>query len=290
MRRASSSRVRFPTADDVELRGQRRESREELGWQRHLRSRDDHRSTTRMPRRLSDVTRASLASGRSRRGRGHCPDAETKSMRPNRARVFGLRVRGPRRCEGRGHRRPLCRVAATTASAASPIDDAGASFDPPGFVPAPGDRVECRGKAGRRRAPGRRGQIRRRETKPSRDVRIDAAVTSVDAVARTLVILGVTVSADGDTRLEDESDLDDENLSFSELQAGPVPPDRGGLDRDERRPRALDQTRRRGRRAMTTSGSRAPSRRSIRMSRRSRSSVSRFRSTEAPNIETDSIR
>jgi Domain of unknown function (DUF5666) len=100
-----------------------------------------------------------------------------------------------------------------------PVDDSGASFEPPGFVPSPGDRVECEGRLedGVLVADEVESED---EDEESRDVRIDAAVTSVDAVARTLVILGVTVSADGDTELADESDLDDENLSFSELQAG----------------------------------------------------------------------
>ena len=100
-----------------------------------------------------------------------------------------------------------------------PIDDSGATFDPPGFVPAAGDRVEVEGSL-------ESGVLVADEVKSedadeeSRDVRIEAAVTSVNATARTLVILGVTILADGETQLEDESDLDDENLSFSELQAG----------------------------------------------------------------------
>lgn len=100
-----------------------------------------------------------------------------------------------------------------------PIDDSGASFDPPGFMPTAGDRVECEGRleAGILIADEVKSED---EDEESRDVRIEANVTSIDAVARTLVILGVTVSADGQTRLEDQSDLDDENLSFSELQAG----------------------------------------------------------------------
>jgi hypothetical protein len=100
-----------------------------------------------------------------------------------------------------------------------PVDDSGASFDPPGCVPAPGDLVECEGRLVNGVLMAEEVESED-EDEASLDVRIDAAVTSVDAVARTLVILGVTVSADGDTELEDGSDLDDENLSFSELQAG----------------------------------------------------------------------
>ena len=52
------------------------------------------------------------------------------------------------------------------------------------------------------------------------NVRIEAAVTSIDAVARTLVVLGVTVSADGETQIEDDSSIGDERLEFGEIGAG----------------------------------------------------------------------
>lgn len=100
-----------------------------------------------------------------------------------------------------------------------PVDDSGASFDPPGFMPAVGDRVECEGRLESGVLIATRLKSRSADS-ASRDVRIDASLTSIDAAARTLVILGVTIAADGDTRLEDKSDLDDENLSFSELQVG----------------------------------------------------------------------
>ncbi|MBY0401541.1 hypothetical protein K2X89_14690 [Myxococcota bacterium] len=100
-----------------------------------------------------------------------------------------------------------------------PINDDGASFEPMGYTPMPGDLCEAEGSlvAGVLVAT----KVESEESGNSmRDVRIEAAATSVNGAARTLVILGVTVSADGNTRLEDKSDLDDENLSFSELQAG----------------------------------------------------------------------
>jgi len=100
-----------------------------------------------------------------------------------------------------------------------PVDDSGATFDPPGYVPAVGDLVEVEGALESGVLIAERVESETDDAE-SRDVRIDANVTSIDAAARTLVILGVTISADGQTRLEDDSDLDDENLSFSELQVG----------------------------------------------------------------------
>ena len=45
-------------------------------------------------------------------------------------------------------------------------------------------------------------------------------MTSIDAEARTLDILGITVVADGDTVLEDASAVDDENFMFDEILPG----------------------------------------------------------------------
>ncbi|MBK7951457.1 MAG: hypothetical protein IPK00_22505 [Deltaproteobacteria bacterium] len=100
-----------------------------------------------------------------------------------------------------------------------PIDDNGATFDPIGYTPMPGDLCEAEGSlvAGVLVATRIRAED---DDHSARNVRIDAAATSVNGTARTLVILGVTISADGNTRLEDKSDLDDDNLAFSELQAG----------------------------------------------------------------------
>ncbi|MEZ4333725.1 MAG: DUF5666 domain-containing protein [Myxococcota bacterium] len=100
-----------------------------------------------------------------------------------------------------------------------PIDDAEARFEPSDFVPMPGDRVEVEGRL--RSGVLIAEQIESEDAdETARNVRIDAAITSVDAEARTLVVLGVTVVADGRTRLEDESEVDDERLTFSALAPG----------------------------------------------------------------------
>lgn len=100
-----------------------------------------------------------------------------------------------------------------------PIDDADATFEPPGFQPMAGDRVEVEGRLERGVLIAERCESEDAD-ESARDVRIDAAITSVDAAARTLVVLGVTVVADGRTRLEDESELDDERLTFAALAPG----------------------------------------------------------------------
>lgn len=100
-----------------------------------------------------------------------------------------------------------------------PVDDSDATYDPLGFQPMPGDRVECEGRLENGVLIATRVESENEEDNP-RDVRIDAEVTSVNPTARTLVVLGVTISADGDTDLEDDSDVDDENLTFAELAIG----------------------------------------------------------------------
>jgi hypothetical protein len=99
------------------------------------------------------------------------------------------------------------------------IDTSVASFDPIGFVPMIGDEIEAEG-------PLVNGVLVASEIESEDDdedennVTIEAAVTSIDAEARTLDILGITVVADGDTVLEDASAVDDENFMFDEILPG----------------------------------------------------------------------
>lgn len=106
-----------------------------------------------------------------------------------------------------------------------PVDASSASFEPAAFTPLPGDRVEVEGAlvAGTLRAD----RIERETNSgagsgsgAARNVRIEAAVTSVDPVARTLVVLGVTVEADPSTSLRDQSSVGDESFRFSEILPG----------------------------------------------------------------------
>ena len=106
-----------------------------------------------------------------------------------------------------------------------PVDASGASFEPTGFVPMAGDRVEVEGAL----VGGTLVAARIENETDSgggsgsgsaRNVRIEAAVTSVDATARTLVILGVTVSADASTSIRDQSSVGDESFRFSEILPG----------------------------------------------------------------------
>lgn len=100
-----------------------------------------------------------------------------------------------------------------------PVDLSSAIFDPTGFVPIIGDEVEIEGPLIAGVLVAERVESEE-EDSDLLDVEIEAAVTSVNASARTLVILGVTVIADGDTVIEDGSDEDDENFMFSEIGVG----------------------------------------------------------------------
>ncbi|MEZ7978644.1 MAG: DUF5666 domain-containing protein [Myxococcota bacterium] len=100
-----------------------------------------------------------------------------------------------------------------------PVDTSMATFDPATYVPMIGDRVEVEGPL----VSGTLEAIRvesEDEDPNQRNVRIEAAVTSIDNVARTLVVLGVSVAADGETVLEDNSLIEDENFRFTELMVG----------------------------------------------------------------------
>jgi len=68
------------------------------------------------------------------------------------------------------------------------------------------------------------------EVKRAAIVRITADVDSVDAPNNTFVVLGVTVRVDSLTRIEDKSDVDDENFMLSELMATDYVEMRGTVD------------------------------------------------------------
>jgi len=100
-----------------------------------------------------------------------------------------------------------------------PVDTSMATFDPVTYEPMIGDRVEVEGPlvSGTLEAT----RVESEDEDPNqRNVRIEAAVTSIDNVARTLVVLGVSVAADGETVLEDNSSVEDENFRFTELLVG----------------------------------------------------------------------
>jgi hypothetical protein len=100
-----------------------------------------------------------------------------------------------------------------------PVDTSMATFDPITYVPMIGDRVEVEGPlvSGTLEAT----RVESEDEDPNqRNVRIEAAVTSIDHVARTLVVLGVTVAADGETVLEDNSSVGDKDFMFTELLVG----------------------------------------------------------------------
>ena len=100
-----------------------------------------------------------------------------------------------------------------------PVDVSMATFEPVTYVPMIGDRVEVEGPlvSGTLEAT----EVESDEEDPNdRNVRIEAEVTSVDPGARTLVVLGVTIAAGGETVLVDESSVGDESFMFGEILVG----------------------------------------------------------------------
>lgn len=95
------------------------------------------------------------------------------------------------------------------------VDATNADFEPLGFIVMNGSPVEVEGRLVE-------GVLVANQVKSEADdenVRIEAAVVSIDSDARTLSILGLTVSADGQTQIQDSQD-EDGNFRFDEIQPG----------------------------------------------------------------------
>ena len=96
------------------------------------------------------------------------------------------------------------------------VDASGASFEPSGTMIMDGDLVEVDGSlvAGVIVAESVEFEDESLET-----VKIEAAISAIDTIGRTLSLLGVEVTIDGKTEFEDERDgLSD--FGFDDLQAG----------------------------------------------------------------------
>ena len=108
------------------------------------------------------------------------------------------------------------RVSNTSFSVGGTIIDAtSAVFEPTGFIVMDGSPVEVEGSL----LGGVLIAERVESEADDENVRIEAQVLSINSVARTLSILGITVSADGQTQIEDSRDGDD-NFEFGEIQPG----------------------------------------------------------------------
>ena len=123
----------------------------------------------------------------------------------------------------------------------TPVDLSMATFEPVGFTPMVGDRVEVEGPLVSGTLEAMRVESETQD-EVDRNVRIEAAVTSIDPIGRSLVVLGVTVVADGDTVLEDDSAVGDERFAFGEISAGDYVEIRG-VDDGSPSVRALSITR-----------------------------------------------
>jgi hypothetical protein len=96
------------------------------------------------------------------------------------------------------------------------VDASGASFEPSGTMIMDGDLVEVDGSlvAGVIVAESVEFEDESLET-----VKIEAAISAIDAIGRTLTLLGVEIAIDGKTEFEDERD-GLSNFGFDDLQAG----------------------------------------------------------------------
>ncbi len=103
------------------------------------------------------------------------------------------------------------KVSGTPVDASAP----GVVFDPPGFVLTNGARVEVEGRL----ENGVLIADSVEDEDEAEDVKIKAAVSSVDFAGQTIEVLGVTISADGKTRIEDDRD-GNESFGFGDIEEG----------------------------------------------------------------------
>jgi hypothetical protein len=95
------------------------------------------------------------------------------------------------------------------------VDASAAVFDPPDFVLTNGARVEVEGRL-------ENGVLLAdsvEDEDEAEDVKIQAVVSSVDLAGQTIMVLGVTISADGETRIEDDRD-ENKSFGFGDIEAG----------------------------------------------------------------------
>ena len=97
------------------------------------------------------------------------------------------------------------------------VDASAAVFDPPGFdlTITNGARVEVEGRL----ENGVLIADSVEDEDEAEDVKIEAEVSSVDLAGQTIMVLGVTISADGETRIEDGRD-ENESFGFGDIEAG----------------------------------------------------------------------
>lgn len=94
------------------------------------------------------------------------------------------------------------------------VDASGATFSPNGLILTDGDRVEVDGRL-------QSGALiaTKVELEDEDDVEIDAAISAIDSVARTITLLGVLVDIDPGAQLEDDRD-EVPNFGFGDLRVG----------------------------------------------------------------------
>ncbi len=98
------------------------------------------------------------------------------------------------------------------------VDASMATFEPAGLIVADGDDLEVEGRLENGVLIADRVKSEDEE-EAEENVYIEAAASAVDGIARQLTILGVTIVADGGTKIEDDRD-GDESFTFAEIQPG----------------------------------------------------------------------
>jgi len=98
----------------------------------------------------------------------------------------------------------------------STVDASGATLDPPGLVVANGSFIEVEGRL---ESGVIVAVVLKSEEAEEGEIAIRASISSIDAAAREVTMLGVVVFADGETEIQDERD-GDENFLFGEIQVG----------------------------------------------------------------------
>ncbi|HEB88236.1 MAG TPA: hypothetical protein ENI85_01575, partial [Deltaproteobacteria bacterium] len=98
------------------------------------------------------------------------------------------------------------------------VDASMATFEPGGLMVADGAELEVEGRLENGVLLADRVKSEDEE-EARKNVEIKAAASAVDGAARQLTILGVTIVADGETKITDERD-GDEDFMFSEIQPG----------------------------------------------------------------------
>jgi len=165
------------------------------------------------------LTRAALAEGDFVEAEGVLHDTDELTARKIELEDEGLGVEDADDAEIRGYVSNFTSLDQPFMVSGVPVDGSGATLSPPGFAIGNGVEVEVEGALVAGVLVAREIESEDEDDALGEAFRIDAEVTSVDTVSRSLVILGVTVEANGGTRIRDDY-LDEPIFRFEDIRAG----------------------------------------------------------------------